>query len=176
MTRDDVLNEYFEWLCSLIEGNIRVSYRKLLIYLHNTEFRYIILNDGNRAEDGLKLRYRFSDERKDIDPKDYLDEPCSVLEMMVALSIRCETDIMDDKDAGNRTYKWFWGMIDNLGLSQMTDNHFSKNIVSGIIDRFLDREYDPNGAGGLFTVEKSGYDLRAVEIWYQMCWYLDELI
>ena len=39
----------------------------------------------------------------------YLDnKTCSVLEMMIALAIRCEEHIMDDPDVGNRTGQWFW--------------------------------------------------------------------
>ena len=42
-----------------------------------------------------------------------------------------------------------------------------------VIKRFLDRDYEPNGKGGLFTIKNCRQDLRKVEIWYQLCWYLD---
>ena len=48
----------------------------------------------------------------------WMIRPCSVLEMMIALSMRCEEQIMDDPDIGNRTGQWFWDMIDNLGLGE----------------------------------------------------------
>ena len=38
----------------------RLSYRKLLEYLHTIEFTYILVMDSNRAEDGTDLRYRFA--------------------------------------------------------------------------------------------------------------------
>ena len=107
----------------------------------------------------------------------FLDnQPCSVLEMMIALAIRCEEHIMDDPDVGNRTGQWFWNMIMNLGLGSMTDDQFDKRYAEQVIERFLNREYEQDGEGGLFTVKHCKHDLRTVEIWYQMCWYLDEIV
>ena len=105
-------------------------------------------------------------------PDDY---ECSVLEMMVALSIKCE-DIMGDDRFGDRTGQWFWGMIVNLGLGSMTDDRFDELYAEDVINIFLDRRYDPDGKGGLFRIKHCRQDLRNVEIWYQMCWYLDTLI
>ena len=178
--RDDVNNEYFNWLYNLVCRNLysdRISYRKLLMHLHDTEFRYVILRDKNRAEDGYNLRYRFADEYTYIDDADtYISGPCSVLEMMVALSIRCEDTIMDDTSYGDRTKQWFWEMINNLGLSSMNDNQYDKRFVTDVIETFLDREYKPDGRGGLFTIRNCDEDLRTMEIWYQLCWYLDSIV
>ena len=182
MTGIDVTNEYFEWLYNLVSENRyseHISYRKLLMQLHDTEFKYLIPNDRNRAEDGVDLRYRFAlsqgyrDSSRTI--MDILDKPCSVLEMMVALALRCEEDTMDDTAFGDRTAQWFWGMIVNLGLGGVTDKRFDKRVVNGIITRFLNREYEENGKGGLFTVKNCARDLRTVEIWVQQCWYLDSI-
>ena len=96
--------------------------------------------------------------------------------MMTALAVRCEEHIMTDPDVGNRTGQWFWQMITNLGLVDMTDSKFDRKYVDLVIQRFLDRTYEPDGKGGLFTIEHCPYDLRTVEIWYQLCWYLDKLI
>jgi hypothetical protein len=179
MTRNELNNEYFEWMYQLVYNNRRLSYRKLLSYLHNVEFIYIIGMDGNRAEDGIDLRYRFGYEQgyDSQTISTFLDNrPCSVLEMLIALAIRCEEHIMDDPDIGNRTGQWFWNMIINLGLGSMDDSKFDENYVEDVVSRFLDRKYKRNGEGGLFTVEHFKNDLRTVEIWYQMCWYLDEVL
>lgn len=181
MTRDEVRNDYFEWLSDLVfdrSYSDYISYEKLLMYLHSVEFRWTIPKDQNRAEDGAALRYRFALEYAQGYPVDlilgYLDAPCSVLEMMVALALRCET-IMDDPNVGNRTSQWFWGMVTSLGLGSMTDTRFDKIFVADTIERFLDRKYEPNGKGGLFTMRHTNCDLRKVEIWSQLCWYLDEI-
>lgn len=181
MTRHDVSNEYFDWLSNLVcekRYSKQVSYRKLLMYLHNTEFRYSIPRDQNRAEDGVDLRYQFALSQgyeNSVDPiLDCLEGPCSVLETMIALSICCE-NIMDDPNVGNRTGQWFWGMVVNLGLGSMSDNNFDRRFVDESIARFLDREYEPDGKGGLFRIRNCDCDLRTVEIWYQLCWYLDSI-
>ena len=175
--KDRINDEYFEYLCELIDAKRyarSVSYRKLLMRLHDTEFTYFIPYDDNRADDGVQLRRRFALARNDMSLVDYILGPCSVLEMMVALAVRCET-IMDDTSYGDRTGQWFWGMINNLGLSSMSDSKFYKHEVDTIVNRFLKREYERNGKGGLFTVKHSKRDMRSVEIWCQLSWYLDSI-
>ena len=96
--------------------------------------------------------------------------------MIIALAIRCEECIMDDPKYGNRTGQWFWGMISNLGLGGMTDYNYKEIVVDRKIDIFLDRKYDPDGRGGLFTIRNCEFDLRDVEIWRQLCYYLDTMV
>jgi hypothetical protein len=96
--------------------------------------------------------------------------------MMVALAIRCEETIMDDTMLGDRTGQWFWGMIHNLGLSPMTESKFDEEYVNYVISRLLNREYEPDGKGGLFTVKHCCHDLRTIEIWGQLSWYLDSIM
>lgn len=170
---------YFEWLCGLIDEQRysgRISYRKLLVYLHDTKFRYLIPNDQNRAEDGISLRYRFSLEMGFNDIPAPLDGPCSVLEMIIAVAIHCEEHMMDDPKFGDRTGQWFWGMISNLGLGSMYNSRFDREYVEDVIERFMDRDYAPDGRGGLFTIRNCDEDLRDMEIFYQLCRYVDNFI
>ena len=175
-----IYDEYFEWLSNLVceQRHYNPIYRKLLMRLHDTEFRYSIPRDRNRAADGEDLRYRFATVRGyDIATTVAdLGRPCSVLEMMVALAIRCEEQIADDYRYGNRTSQWFWGMVVNMGLGPMTDDMYDEACVTLILDKFLDRQYDPDGKGGLFRIRNCDVDLRKVEIWYQLCWYLDTVL
>ena len=180
MTQHIIVNEYFEWMCNIVRCDNAVSYRKLLSHLHNTDFRWIIPKDKNRYEDGVNLRYRFAirnfEDEDDIEEcLELLDGPCSVFEMMLALAIRCEETIMADPQFGDRTAQWFWCMVSSLGLNSMTDNRYKPKLVKDIIECFLDREYEPNGDGGLFTIKNCKFDMRTVEIWIQMCWYLDSI-
>ena len=178
MLADQIRNEYFDWMINLVNANRgpkEISYIKLLEYLHNTEFTYLILRDRNRAEDGVDLRYRFGLIRKHPEYPEYLSGPSSVLEMMIALAIRCEECIMDDPAYGNRTSHWFWGMIVSLGLGGMTDAIFDRDYVEECLTRFLNREYERNGKGGLFTVKGTRRDMRKMEIWYQLNAYLNSI-
>lgn len=181
----EVRKDYFEWLYNLVckeRSHYTVSYKKLFEYLHGVEFVYLIRNDANRAKDGADLRYRFAtlefDERYshnivDILDEDFGDSSCSVLEMMIALAVRCEETIMDDPKYGDRTSQWFWGMVRNLGIGNMTDDIFDEDYVNHIICDFLNRHYMPDGQGGLFYIRDCDEDLREIEIWTQLCWYLD---
>lgn len=177
MRTDELRGQYFGWLCSKVE--CPSEYSKLMSYLFDTTFVYTISMDANRAEDGVDLRYSFGDE-EDVDQRivsSVLDDrPCSMLEMMVALSIRCETHIMSNIEYGDRTKEWFWGMVNNLGLSDMTDDCFDYGKAVKAINRLATHQYARNGLGGLFTIKSRSHDMRTAEIWYQMCWYLDTII
>jgi len=176
--RDQVKNDYFEWMYDLVTDNRcseEVSYRRLLMHLHNTEFVYINPMDENRAKNGEHLRYRFA-RQVGVD-EELLDiGPCSIMEMILALAIRCEEETMDDPDVGDRTAQWFWNMVTNLGLGGVMDDQYDRRYVDDVLDRFLNREYEPDGRGGLFRIRNCKYDLREVEIWCQMCWYLNSIV
>ena len=179
MIRSNIMDEYFEWLYQIVckdRYSKSHSYRKLLSYLHDREFLYIIPKDANRAEDGISIRWRFADQYDDPGfIMRCIDRPCSVLEMMIALAIRCEEDIMDNTEFGSRIGQWFWKMVTNLGLGSMLDARYDQNYTKEVIDRFLDREFEPDGRGSLFIVRDCEYDLRDVEIWTCMLWYLDSI-
>lgn len=176
MKYEGVKDLYFEWLTAIVCTNIfsgGIRYDKLLHRLYERPFYSVIDRDENRADDGIKLRYRFE---RSHDMPLYKDGPCNVLEMMLALALRCEKSIMDNPRYGDRTAQWFWGMIASLGLRGMTDDKIDMEYVDNTIDRFLKREYSPNGKGGLFTLRHCDCDLRDVEIWVQLCWFLDEIL
>lgn len=182
MSQYEVKQRYFQWICKAVCGrdsHKRLYYKQLLRRLHETPFHYTIGMDGNRAADGVNLRYRFGSE-KHYDYAmiaTYLDDrECSVLEMMAALAIRCEEHIMEDYDLGNRTSKWFWTMIESLGLMPMSDEQFDENYFSACMERFMNREFDRDGRGGLFTVPNCRRDMRTTEIWYQMAAYLEFIL
>lgn len=178
----DIRNEYFEWMqATVCEGTQkwRRPYNKLYHLLHETEFIYILDLDANRADDGVDLRLRFAWDR-DYHSDEILEvfdcQPCSILEMMVALAQRCEEHITDDPESGDRTGKWFFAMLESMGLLIFDDAHFDKIACADILDRFMQRRYQPSGQGGLFTVSDESIDMRDIEIWYQMMRYLNETV
>lgn len=176
--RSPFAEDYFEWICNLIEDRRHLKYRKLLNLLFDTDFEYLMEMDANRYEDGIDLRYKFGYENyiPDAQVTVLLDnKPCSILEMMVALAVRCENDIMSNTDIGNRTPEWFWKMIGSLGLGRMIDSNFDEAYCKAVLKRFIERRYNANGAGGLFTIPNIEKNMTEVEIWYQAMWYLDSI-
>lgn len=171
-------NDYYNWLCHFVRFDY--DHEQVFQALYNKEFVYLLVMDGNRSEDGMSLRYRFCNENGiDINQENFSNElapifwrPCSVLEMMVALCLRCEESIMHNELYGDRTSFWFENMLDSLGLYFMTDKVFEPEVVDNILDRFLYRQYGSNGQGSLFTINNMNLDCRSLEIWTQMNWYL----
>ena len=175
-SRKEMKQEYFEWLCHFIGCK---NYRKLLFFLFSIDFQYTNPMDGNRYEDGVNLRYRFADDKgyhyRHVSA--WLDDvPCSMLEMMVALSLRIEEEIAGDPEYGDQTDKWFKVMLNSSGLSEFDDEHYDEREAVEIAKRIMRHGYQRNGDGGLFRLRHSRRDLRSVEIWYQAMWYLNEAL
>ena len=174
-----IMEQYFDWICSLISSQDRDAhtYEKVLRYLFNTDFCWVIELDANRADDGIELRYRFGYEKELESPiiASEIDiRPCTILEMMVALSLRCEEDIMQGTEE-RRVDKWFWVMMENLGLYRLDDWSYDEQTAAIIVDDLLGHRYSPDGKGGLIYLPGIEHDLRHVEIWYQMMWYLTSI-
>lgn len=177
------VSEYFDWLVSKVYDitNQRQSYMNLLWYMFQRPFNwpnYIPL-DENRAIDGIMLRRHFEDEfHIDLFELDRgMRGCCSWLEMLVALCIRVEDQIMADTSYGNRTGEWFWIGVNNLGLNHMYNDNFDENYVDMCLARFEDRQYNPDGSdGGLYILQDPGpnQDMRMADVWYQINWYLSE--
>lgn len=169
---DEVINDYFCWLINIISDGREKSYSMLLKQLFETSFEYLLEKDENRAYDGLDLRDKYSYEM-DVDLD--VSGPCSVLEMMVALAIRCETDVMYNPSRGNCTHVWFWMMIDNLGLIGMRNNSYDRLNVKYALIRFMNRNYETNGRGSLFYVS-GARGMENEEIWFQMNTFLNSIV
>lgn len=165
--------EYGDWLVKVRISFIRRGYSKLLYFLHQVPFTWIIKKDENRASDGKALRY---DYLKDMHLNNYslnYFEDCSVLEMLVALAIRADSewvgDIFED-----RPDRFLWIMLSNLGLNNETNSKIDYQKVSKIIYVWLNREYTCQGKGGLFPLKHTNYDQRTIEIWDQLIEYINE--
>lgn len=155
-------SDYFYWLCD------RVGYQDgmedVLQFLFDHEFTWINRLDENRAIDGLNLREEFVEEcdvRGDWDD----DNPCSILEMLVALSCRVEDEIIGDPDIC-----LFWRMIHHLGL----DETGNVDLWRRILDDWLERRIDKDGTGGLFPLQDSIENQRRKDIWAQCMNWLNE--
>lgn len=160
--------KYFKYLVNRISDNGQWrgrSYIQLLQYLASKSFYALMRLDENREGWGLYLRTNV-----DYD----IQGPCSMLEMLIGLASRIEEVHLYDWDIGDQTPVWFWTMIQNLGLINQTDARFNYRKVDDIVCRFLNREYAPNGKGGLFVIEDDTVDLRDLTIWQQVQEWLRE--
>ena len=177
---DRVRQDYFQWLCEVIRINdMPESYNILVRKLHSIEFVWKISNDDNRAKDGIGLREEYIEKYNPRVKSGYLDgDPCSVLEMLIALAGRMAFNLADPNDNQDLTPRYFWDLVGNLGLLAFTDDRYARfnldNQCESIVYSFMDREYRSDGYGGLFPLKYPTSDQRELEIWYQMHAYLAE--
>lgn len=174
--RSDEERLYFEWLCKLVRANR--TYSQLMKQLYDTEFYYIIDLDQNRIAHALELQDLYIEQNN---LPDYISrylhdaDSISVLEVLIAMAYKIEDSIMCDEDYGDRTYVWFWMMIDNLGI-KLTNSEYNEDYISWVLHRFMNREFEPDGTGSIVKFEdKHKTDARDIEIWHLFCLYLSEL-
>lgn len=156
---------YGQWLTKQIFNHRKIpdSLRDILHVLHRISFHYQICMDYNREEDGrcLRNRYKLFETvfRKNI-------PPVSVLEVLVAFAIRIDREYTGDP-GDPKPDDIFIMFLQNLGLLESRER-FSMDRIFGNVERWLSREYGPNGEGGLFYVKDCEYDMREEELWRQM--------
>lgn len=178
MSGEGTLNDlYLEWLYGNYIGvvgnkNPNTSYWLLALQLYRTEFYWSIRSDENRSEDGKELRRLFIESAgvEDIEIN-WLQEPCSVLEMLIGLSCRAAFE------TGSEPGDWLWRLFRSIGLDRHNDRFYGISVrreVDAIIRRVLDRAYEKNGTGGLFPLRHAQRDQRNVELFYQLQAYLIE--
>lgn len=160
---------YFNWLCAKIKENSGSNHMALFRILY--EFEYIwntsVPGDRNRVEDGKELKSIFCN--YDFAEQNFLNQPCSVLEMLISFSDRASFQ------TGKLVEAWFWELMTNLKLNdfrRVTGNDADK--IHNILYTFIWRQYETNGEGGLFPLRRTQHDQRKVEIWYQFFEYLED--
>lgn len=173
---NNVDKDYTNYLKNLIRDRNRPDFELLLDRLWKKEYYSILPNDQNREKDGMILR--------DIpDGPDYSNYygPCTVLEMLIALSKRMEWEISGT--GYDITYvDLFWEMLDNLGLTRFDNLAMlydeRTHEVDHILTNWIERQYSPDGDGGIFPIKRWNRKVDKpqdkVEIWYQMMRYLSE--
>lgn len=175
---------YFHYLGNLMGANSDYYPNKyywiLLHKLFSMSFYTENALDKNRIYDGEKLRDKWIEVEAELGHEYFpsqLDFPCSVLEVMIGLSLRIEEDVMQDPDRGDRTRFWFWQMIHNLGFDDFDDRNITESKLDEIyvrVHNMLERNYDKFGHGSLWPVEHPREDMREIDIWYQMHEFLRE--
>jgi hypothetical protein len=169
---------YYRWLVQFLgDEYLEMNYQKLLYKLYATDFYWELEYDGNRATDGLYLRTLFTEEmRGNLGvSKIVTGAQCSVLEMLIALAKKTEHDIMYNPFYGDRTCKWFWVMLENLGLDIYDDYGYFEESVDRILYVFMHHLYASDGSGGgMFPNKFVERDLRKTDIWWQLNAFLEK--
>jgi hypothetical protein len=173
-------DRYFEWLYGQVAAvrnrNPARSYWALCRQLYAREFVWFVPNDDNRVEDGKELRIEFMNEQ-DPGPADpaWMELGCSMLEMLIGLARRAAFQ------DGDNTIEWFWRFVDNIGLTDYTDEVMERDRGTQIdvevaLEQVIFRTYAPNGVGGLFPLQHAREDQRGVELIYQLYAYINEVM
>ena len=162
---------YFKWLRELVECD-DTKYGDLMVYLFKKEFYWTVAMDENRAEDGKALRDLYSERHPRAKEIDFRQDPCSVLEMMIALARRWQVDILSEDGSEKGFSNNFWEILRNLKLDIYDNSHFSGPEVEQILTKLLDRDYDSKGVGSMFPVKNCTVDMKKTEVWYQLQAYL----
>lgn len=135
-------------------------------HLNDTPYIWVVPRDDNRGQDGIALRREFLREEHALGIT--FTGPCSLLEVLVALSRRLAFE-----SEGEPAW-WFWHMMQNLNIAHNHDDEYFEKEVEEVLTSLMFRTYQPNGCGGLFPLRNPSEDQRHVEIWYQAQAYILE--
>lgn len=174
----DVEQDYFQWLCDIVGiEHGEEGYNILARDLFRTTFYSIVPHDENRAMDGIALREEYIGQ-VNYPKYIHLDGECNMLEMLIGLARRISYETDSAEYTRDTTSEWFWQLVRNLGLDVFNDSDYARMDgtikVDEILNRFLERNYQWDGRGGLFPLNDAEEDQRDVEIWYQKDAYLME--
>lgn len=163
MFEGPIFNDYRGYLLKIgnLRGNKYKNYTKLFTYLLMTPFIFKNNRDKNRARDGLDLREDFLKERGIQTER--LDEnvtECSMLEMLIALSIRVDKEYIGDPSDPNPDL-FFWDLIVNSALDYLDNNGFDPDLFNYKMDQIYSDRIN------MFLMRGS-----TQEIWSQMLAYV----
>lgn len=168
---EDAVKNYLRWLCDDV-GLDYNNYSNLVSTMLTYVFNDTVDNDINRTWDAIANREDFEHEYDvEVDIGD--NDSAGILEVLVVLSRRA-ADIMYDANNEDQTEYYFDIMMRNLGLYKYDNDHYDHHKVSNILHIFNNRMYDRYGHGSIFVVNNPPGDMKDVEIWSQLNWYLTE--
>lgn len=156
--------EYLPWL---IQRGCLDDYRDLASVWDEIEFIWYIPEDGDKAEQALRMRDEYEYETNRYCPR---QGPASFLELFVSITDTLTAMVYQDRAAFTRS------ILMNLGVRNAQDSLLMDPAVySRAIDSaetVMHRTYRKNGYGGLFMVP--GADLREMPLRDQMILWSNE--
>lgn len=172
---------YIDWIkYDILKHRIYDSYRyeKLIYTLVGMQFVPYDRMDQNRLTDARDLKYRFA--RSKHFPEELMDETLksfggSVLEVLVALSLRIYEETTSGFPTPIKPADLFWTMIETMHLENQVDPDFDEKYVLASVQRMMIHDFKRNGDGGLFQIsDDSPHDMRKADMWYQAQWWVTE--
>lgn len=190
----DILWDYFIYLCKLVglngpdkEQTYRTketddkTYFTLALKMFNLRYKVKVERDNNRVSDARRLRetYALTASRyKDYSSIDKVG--ASMLEVIIAMVERFDTNVMMTDSEEDRSSEWFWLMMKNASLDIFVDAGFTEddNNCNQMCDSILylinNREYAKDGQGGFFPLKNPKCNQKDRELWLQMHDYFVE--
>lgn len=170
---------YFLWLCGLMDISLE-QYSELFYILYDTDFLWVTPTDSDRADDGLEMRRKYYEQDREEDWIMFIDDGCSVLEALVGIACRMNF-LIESEETGDMSRVWFWDMIRNLGLAKFNNmvlinsdgssNDDQSQAVIDILNRWMMRQFEPDGTGSIFPLSNPKSDQRYETINMQMNLY-----
>lgn len=152
-------DNYYIWLCDLIDLETHSGNSNLISFLYDTEFTWSVPRDNNRAHDGIDLRQDYISEYQ-YDDGEWVEDACSWLEMLIALARRIRVEIMPDFDIG--IDEWFWKIVHIWGPN-FEDEKCVKKCVKNVCKT-------QNRGFCVKNFEKT--DISETDIWRQVQFWL----
>lgn len=150
--------EYLPWL---IQRGCLDEYRVLASVWDEIEFVWYIPEDGDKAEQALRMRDEYEYETSRPYPR---QGPVTFLELFVSITDTLTAMIYQDRAAFTKS------ILMNLGVRDMQDTLLMDPAVYGrainSAETVMHRTYSKSGYGGIFMVP--GADLREMPLRDQM--------
>lgn len=139
--------EYLPWL---IKRGCLTGYRDLASVWDEIEFKWYIPEDGDKAEQALRMRDEYEFELGLSCPK---RGPVSFLELFVSITDTLTAMVYQDRAAFTRSILMNLGVTNAYDALLLDPALYAKALDSA--DTVMYRTYQKNGAGGLFMVPGS---------------------
>lgn len=141
-------------------------YSRLMSDLLTYPFEVIIPEDDSRLKEGAYLRHEFTGEDVDLNT-------VSVIEVLIAFAIRIDREYIGIPQEPHPEIL-LMEFFNNLKLLKYFNENYNEEEVKNIITKFVTRQYNFNGYGGIFPLKHTNIDQRKIQLWNQMTMYLSE--
>lgn len=184
----DTVQAYKKWLIDriAIPNPAEYEYHNLFDQLMTLPFYSAIHEDSLRIDEALYLRRSFArtfhnglSEKEKVEFYEALG-PASVFEILAIMVEKMSYQLMGNRLADSTPFALFLELLDNSGLSYLTDRAYAEDADScrkecaEIVTDILNHCYDFDGNGGFFPLDTPVADMTSLDLKQQMELYLVE--